>query len=167
MNTFKCLLLSLVVTVVAEQGWARQNREMGLDSRFFPMLGRLLTDQQRLSLFRNIDAQRSEIQPLRQKIRASRAALLNQIVSGKFNEKLTRQYAAQSAGAQARLTVIFITALSQMQPPLSRQQAAQLKNFQPGRFVGAREEAEAPAPVVHLKLPPPLPTDTNGLPIVN
>jgi hypothetical protein len=54
-----------------------------------------------------------------------------------------------------------------MQPPLSAQQLAQLKNFQSGHFVGFRDEAETPAPEVHLKLPPPLPTDTNGLPVVN
>ena len=140
---------------------------MGLEARLFPMLGRLLTDEQRLSLLRNMDTQRDQIQPLQETIRSSRAALLNQIISGKFDEKLARQYAGQSAGAEAQLTVIFVRALSQMQPPLSAEQLAQLKSFRSGHFVGFRDEAEAPAPEVHLKMPPPLPTDTNGLPIVN
>lgn len=140
---------------------------MGMEARLFPMLARLLTDQQRLSLMRSVDAERDQIQPLQQTIRLSRAALLNQIVTGKFDEKLARQYAGQSAGAEAQLTVIFVKALSQMQPPLSAQQLAQLKNFQSGHFVGFRDEAETPAPEVHLKLPAPLPTDTNGLPVVN
>ena len=140
---------------------------MGLEARFFPMLGRLLTDEQRLSLLRNMDSQRDQIQPLQEKIRSSRAALLNQIVSGNFDEKLARQYAYQSSGAEAQLTVIFVKALSQMQPPLSAKQVAQLKSFQSGHFFGFRDEAEAPAPEVHLNVPPALPRDTNDLPIVN
>ena len=140
---------------------------MGLEARLFPMLGRLLTDQQRLSLLRNMDVDRDQIGPLQETIRSSRAALLNQIITGNFDEKLARQYAAQSAGAEARLTVIFVSALSHMQPPLSAAQLARLKSFQSGHFIGFRDEAEDPAPEVHLKVPPPLPTDTNGLPIVN
>ena len=140
---------------------------MGLEARLFPMLGRLLTDEQRLSLLRNMDVQRDQIQPLQETIRSARAALLNQIVSGNFDEKLARQYAGQSAGAEAQLTVIFVRALSRMQPPLSAAQLAQLKNFQSGHFVGFRDEAETPAPEVHLKMPAPLPTDTNGLPIIH
>ena len=167
MKTLKCLFLSIIVIISAGKSSAQQNHPMGMEARFFPMLGRLLTDEQRLSLLRNMDSQRDQIQPLQEKIRSSRAALLNQIVSGKFDEKLARQYAYQSSGAEAQLTVIFVKALSQMQPPLSAQQIAQLKNFQSGRFFGFRDEAEAPAPEVHLKLPPSLPTDTNGLPVVN
>ncbi len=153
--------------IPAAKASAQQNHAMGLEARFFPMLGRLLTDEQRLSLLRNMDSQRDQIQPLQEKIRSSRAALLNQIVTGTFDEKLSRQYAYQSAGAEAQLTVILVKALSQMQPPLSAKQVAQLKNFQSGHFFGFRDEAEAPAPEVHLKLPPTLPTDTNGLPVVN
>jgi Spy/CpxP family protein refolding chaperone len=167
MNILKCLLIAIIVTVWAGAASAQSNHPMGLEARFFPILGRLLTDEQRLSLLRNMDSQRDQIQPLQEKIRSSRAALLNQIVNGKFDEKFARQYAGQAAGAEAQLTVIFARALSQMQPPLSARQIAQLKNFQSGRFFGFRDEAEAPAPEVHLKLPPPLPTDTNGLPIVN
>lgn len=140
---------------------------MGLEARFFPMLGRLLTDQQRLSLLRNMDSQRDQIRPLQERIRISRAALMNQVISGKFDEKRARQYAAQSAYAEAQLTVVFAKALSQMQPPLTARQIAQLKGFKGGRFFGFRDEAEAPAPEVHLKMPPALPQDTNGLPIVN
>lgn len=166
MKKLQCLLLSMVATLLAARGFAQPNRPMGLD-RFFPALGRLLTDEQRLSLLRNIEPQRDQIQPLQEKIRSSRAALLNQIAGGKFDENLARQYAAQSAGAEAQLTVIFARALARMQPPLSPGQLAQLKTFQSGRFFGVRDEAETPAPEVHLKLPPPLPRDTNDLPVVN
>ena len=167
MNKLKCLFVSVVVSVIAAKTFAQPNRPTGLESRFFPMLGRLLTDEQRVSLLRNMDSQRDQIQPLQEKIRSSRAALLNQIVSGNFDEKLAGKYAYQSAGAEAQLTVIFVKALSQMQPPLSAKQVAQLKGFQSGHFFGFRDEAETPAPEVHLKVPASLPTDTNGLPIVN
>jgi Spy/CpxP family protein refolding chaperone len=167
MKNLRCFLLCIVVITLAVKCSAQQNRPMGLETRFFPMLGRLLTDEQRLSLLRNMDSQRDQIQPLQEKIRSSRAALLNQIVSGKFDENLARQYAAQSAGAEAQLTVIFARALAHMQPPISAEQLAQLKASQSGRFFGFRDEAETPAPEVHLKLPPSLPSDTNGLPIVN
>jgi Spy/CpxP family protein refolding chaperone len=167
MNTLKCLLLSIMTAIFAAKTFAQPNHPAGLEARFFPMLGRLLTDDQRLSLLRNMDSQRDQIQPLQEKIRSSRAALLNQIISGKFDEKLARQYAYQSSGAEAQLTVILVQALSQMQPPLSVKQVAQLKGFQSGHFFGFRDEAEAPAPEVHLNLPPPLPRDTNDLPIVN
>lgn len=167
MKILQSLLVGVVVTIFAARVSAQSNRAMGMETRFFPALGRLLTDEQRMSLMRNMDLQRDQIQPLQEKIRSSRAALLNQIVSGKFDENLARQYAAQSAGAEAQLTVIFARALAQMQPRLSPEQLAQLKTFQSGRFVGFRDEAETPAPEVHLKLPPSLPTDTNGLPIVN
>lgn len=167
MKKLQCFLLCIAVAILAANGSAQQNRPMGLETRFFPMLGRLLTDDQRLSLLRNMDSQRDQIQPLQEKIRSSRAALLNQIVSGKFDENLVRQYAAQSAGAEAQLTVIFARALANMQPRLSAEQLAQLRTSQSGRFFGFRDEAETPAPEVHLKLPPSLPTDTNGLPIVN
>lgn len=166
MNTLRYFLL-LILVAISAKSFGQPSHAMGLEARFFPTLGPVLTDDQRLSLLRNMDSQRDQIQPLRERIRSSRAALLNQIISGKFDEKLARQYAAQSAGAEAQLTVIFIRALSQMQPPLSARQLAQLKTFQPGRFTGFRDEAEAPAPEVHLKLPPALPTDTNGLPMVN
>lgn len=167
MKMLQSLLVCVFVTILAASVSAQPNRPIGPEGRFFPMLGRLLTDEQRLSLLRNMDSQRDEIQPLQEKIRLARAAMLNQITSGKFDEKLGRQYAGQSAGAEAQLTVIFAKALAQMQPPLSSEQVAQLKTFQSGRFVGFRDEAETPAPEVHLKLPPSLPADTNGLPIVN
>src|SRR5579862_823236 len=130
MNKLKCFLVLVIVSIFAAKTFAQPNRPTGLESRFFPMLGRLLTDEQRVSLLRNMDSQRDQIQPLQEKIRSSRAALLNQIVSGKFDEKLAGKYAYQSAGAEAQLTVIFVKALSQMQPPLSEKQVAQLKGFQ-------------------------------------
>jgi Spy/CpxP family protein refolding chaperone len=137
------------------------------------MVSRVLTAQQRQSLQQLIEGERAQIRPLVDKLQTSRQAMLNQVVSGTFDENQVRQYATQSANAEADLTVIFARALSHMQPPLSAQQVAQIKNFSPGHLKEVHrgqeeaDDASPAAPEVHLKLPPPLPQDTNGLPVVN
>jgi Spy/CpxP family protein refolding chaperone len=171
MKKLLCLVLSVAITGLAVSTRAQQNAANGVGERLFPMISHVLTAQQRTSLQQSLEGQRAQIRPLVEKMQASRQAMLNQVVSGGFDETLVRQYAAQSANAEADLTLIFARALSHMQPPLSAQQIAQLKNFQPGRFKearngGAQDESEA-VPEVHLKLPPPLPRDTNDLPMVN
>jgi Spy/CpxP family protein refolding chaperone len=133
---------------------------LGAGDRFFPALSRVLTDEQRGSLRAALEPQRDIMQPLEEKLRASRRALLDAVAGGKFDEAAARQNAEASAQAEAELTVIFARALAQMQPPLSTQQIEQLKNFQPGQF----QSPSAPGP--HLELPPPLPRDSNDLPIV-
>jgi Spy/CpxP family protein refolding chaperone len=134
--------------------------------RFFPALNQVLTDEQRQSLRAALESQRDKMPPLEEKVRASRRALLDAATGAKFDENLVRQAAQTSAGAEAELTVIYIRALSQMQPPLSAQQLQQLNNFQPGQFQSPSGSAAEPAPEKHLALPPPLPRDTNDLPVV-
>lgn len=170
MNKLHCLLLSLAIVGLVASAPAQQNAG-GVGERLFPMIGRVLTTEQRQSLQQIMASERAQIRPLVDKVQASRQALLNQVVSGSFDENLARQYATQSANAEADLAVIFAKALSQMQPPLSAQQVAQLKNppaghFKQARNEGADDESEG-APEVHMKLPPPLPRDTNDLPVVN
>lgn len=160
------LLLSLIIFGFAAAASAQQNQGYGMGERVFPLINRVLTEDQRQSLQQIIVSERDQIRPLEEKIRDSRQALLNQVVSGNFNENLASQYAGETARAEADLLVIYAKALSQIQPKLSAQQIAQLKNFQPGRARGSRDESAA-APEVHLKLPPPLPRDTNDLPVVN
>jgi Spy/CpxP family protein refolding chaperone len=168
MKQFQCILLIIAVVGLGTAAMAQQDPQNSAGERFFPMIGRLLTAPQRQSLFQILASERGQIRPLEEKIHASRLAMLNQISAEEFNENLVRQDAAESARAEADLTVIFARALSQMRPPLSAQQIAQLKNVEPGHFREARRDAAPlPAPEVHLKLPPSLPTDTNGLPIVN
>lgn len=165
-----CLVLSLAVAGWASAAQAQPNAANGVGERLFPMVGRVLTVQQRQSLQQILVSRRAQLRALAEKIQASREAMLNQAVSGSFNESLARQYAAQSANAEADLAVIFTRALSQMQPPLSAQQIAQLKNSPPGRrqaHNGRPGDESESAPEVHLQLPPPLPRDTNDLPIVN
>jgi Spy/CpxP family protein refolding chaperone len=165
LQCLQCFLLTIIIAGVAFLAPAQQNGGNGITDRFFPALGRLLTDDQRQSLRDLMAAQRDQLQPLEKEIRTSRQALLTQITSGQFDENLVRQYAGQSAKAESELTVIFAKALSQMQPPLSAQQIRQLKNFQPGRFQDF-DQGGGEEPQPHLKLPPPLPRDTNDLPMV-
>jgi Spy/CpxP family protein refolding chaperone len=140
----------------------------GAGERFFPALNRVLTDDQRKSFRAAIAPQFGKIQPLEEKTRASRKTLLDEIASGNFDEAAVRQNAEESAKADEELTVIFAKSLSQMQPPLSAQQIEQLKNFQPGQ--GQQQLQSAPqtesAPRPKMDLPPPLPRDSNDLPVV-
>ena len=168
MKQLQCVLLLMALVSIGTAVSAQQEAGNGTGERFFPMLSRVLTVNQRQSLLQILGPERGQIRPLEEKLHASRVAMLNQIAGGSFDENLARQEAVESAAAEADLSVIFARALSKMQPPLSVQQVAQLKTFDPGHFRQARGETDPqPAPEVHLKLPPSLPTDTNGLPIVN
>jgi Spy/CpxP family protein refolding chaperone len=166
MKRLRCFLLGLVLVGVSILASAQQNGGNGITDRFFPALGRLLTDDQRQSLRGLMQSQRNQLQPLERELRTSRQALLTEVTSGQFNEGLVRQYAEQSAKAESELTIIFAKALSQMQPPLTAPQIKQLRNFQPGRYQDFSDQAGGEEPPPHLKLPPPLPRDTNDLPVV-
>jgi Spy/CpxP family protein refolding chaperone len=167
MKELQCLLFvyitGLTITVSAQQGPFNAANATG--DRFFPALGRVLTDDQRQSLRQIVQAQREQMRPLEQQLRAARQNMLGQITGGQFDESLVRQYAEQSAKAEAELTVMFAKDLSQMQPPLSAAQVKQLKDFQSGRFQDL-PDAPGAEPQPHMKLPPPLPRDTNDLPMV-
>lgn len=165
MNTSRCFLLSIFLAGITAAASAQQNGGAGMGERFFPAIGRVLTDDQRQSLRQIIIAERAQLQPLEKELRSSRQAILGQIGSGTFDENAARQEAAQYARAEAGLTVLFAKALSQMEPPLSTNQIQQLQNFQGARFQEAPDDPAA-TPPSHLKLPPPLPRDTNDLPMV-
>lgn len=159
-------LLFILLAGLTTMASAQQGPFNGANGdRFFPALGRVLTDDQRLSLRQIVLAQREQMQPLEQQLRTARQNMLSQITGGQFDENLVRQYADQSAKAEAELTVMFAKDLAEMQPPLSAAQVKQLKNFQPGRFQDV-PDAPGAEPQSHMKLPPPLPRDTNDLPMV-
>ena len=164
MKNISCLLLSLFVSGLATVVLAQPSPAGGMGERFFPALGRILTDDQRRSLGQIVGAERAQLQPLERELRTSRQALLNEIAGGSFDENAVRKYADQSARAESELTVMFARALWQMQPPLTPAQIQQLKNFQPGRFQESADASTPPQP--HLKIPPALPRDTNDLPVV-
>lgn len=154
------------VPSAAAQTPGQRQPAFGIGDRFFPALGRVLTDAQRKSFHAALASQFQKIPPLEEKMRSSRLALLDEIAGGKFDEAAARQSAQDSAQAEAELTVIIAKALSQMQPPLSAQQIEQLKNFQPGQFQPPAASQTVIAPPPKMNLPPPLPRDSNDLPIV-
>lgn len=165
MKKLFCFLLLMAFAGLANVASAQRDPANDVADRLFPAIGRVLTDDQRQSLGQIMLSERAQLLPLEQQMRASRQALISQIVGGDFNEDLIRQYANQSAQAQTELTVIFAKALSQMQPALSAQQISQLKNVQPGRLQDYSAQG-GPTPQSHMKLPPALPRDTNDLPVV-
>ena len=150
------------------QAPGQRQQGFGGGDRFFPALNRVLTDGQRKSFRAALEPERAKTQPLEEKLIVLRRALLDEITGGKFDEAAARQNAEESAKAEAELTVIFAKALSQIQPPLSAQQIEQMKNFQPGQ--GQFQPQSAPqaeiAPRPKMDLPPPLPRDSNDLPVV-
>jgi|GEM_PF-2854062 len=144
----------------------QRQQGFGGGDRFFPALNRVLTDDQR-KLFRTaIESQAAKIQPLEEKMRESRKVMLDEIAGGNFDEAAARQNAEESAKAEAELTVIFAKALSQLKPPLSAQQIEQMKNFQPGQQQSQSTPQAEIAPRPKMDLPPPLPRDSNDLPVV-
>jgi Spy/CpxP family protein refolding chaperone len=165
------ILMSVCIAVFCAaiapaQNQPQRPQAFAAGERFFPALNRVLTEEQRQSLRAALESQRDKMPPLEEKLRASRRALLDDAVSGNFNESLVRQNAKASAAAEAELTVIYVRALSRIQPPLSAQQVQQLKDFQPGQVQPQSGPATASTPEKHLELPPPLPRDTNDLPVV-
>src|SRR5215472_756517 len=104
MKNLLSLLLSLIIIGLAVSASA-QNQGYGMGERAFPLINRILTDDQRQSLQQMIVSQREQIRPLEEKMRSSREALLNQITSGNFDEKLANQYADETARAEADLLV--------------------------------------------------------------
>jgi Spy/CpxP family protein refolding chaperone len=165
------ILVSISVAVFCAaiapaQNQPQRPQAFAAGGRFFPALNRVLTEEQRQSLRAALELQRDKMPPLEEKLRASHHALLDAAVGGKFDENLVRQSSEASAGAEAELAVIYARALSQMQPPLTAQQVRQLKNFQPGQIQPQSGPAAESAPEKHLELPPPLPRDTNDLPVV-
>jgi Spy/CpxP family protein refolding chaperone len=167
MKIFLCVSLAIFCAAVATaQNQPQRPQPLAAGGRFFPALNRVLTDEQRQSLRVALEPQRDKMPALEEKARASRRALLDAALGGKFDENLVRQSAEASAGAEAELTVIYARALSQMRPPLLEQQLQELKNFQPGQFQAQSGPPTVSAPDKHLELPPPLPRDTNDLPVL-
>jgi Spy/CpxP family protein refolding chaperone len=133
--------------------------------RLVPGVNRVLTDAQRRALRAALETQRVKILPLAKQLLKSRRAVLDAAVAQEFDEAVVRRDAADAAEAEAKLTVIYARALAEMKPPLSAQQREQLKNFARGPAPARAAEPPA-APGKHLPLPPPLPRDTNDLPVM-
>ena len=88
----------------------------------------LLTDEQRASLRRAMEAQREKMRGLEEKLRDARKELFEAGLKEKFDEEAVRQKAMVAAKLDAELAVLRAKAFSQMRPPLSAEQLEKLKN---------------------------------------
>ena len=96
--------------------------------QFFPVMERVLTEEQKESLRSKMESQRETMRPLEAKLRDARRELLEASL-GKFDEDAIRAKALEVGKLDAELTVLRAKAFSQMKPSLSAEQIEQLKNL--------------------------------------
>lgn len=107
----------------------------------------VLTEEQRASFRRAMEAQRESMRGLEPKLRAARRELSDAGLNGTFDETAVREKALAVATLEAEMTVLRTKALSQIQPPLSPEQIVKLKADEaPGRRGPAERANPAPAP---------------------
>ena len=97
---------------------------------FLPGLGpvaNVLTEEQRASFRKAMEAQRETVRDLENKLRDARGKLFAQGLGEKFDEAAVRQQALAVATLEAEMSVARARALSQIQPPLSAEQIGKIK----------------------------------------
>lgn len=99
----------------------------GAGGALFPLMERILTDEQRESLRAALEGQREQLRELEGKIREARRDLMKASLTGKFDEDAVRAQALAAAKLEAELTVLRAKAFAQMKPALSPEQLEQLK----------------------------------------
>jgi hypothetical protein len=97
---------------------------------FGPLAG-ILNEEQRASFVQGMQQQGEKLRTLERQIRDARKDLLIIGVDSKFDENAARKQALVVANLEAEIAVLRIKALSQVQPPLSPDQIAQIKNAAP------------------------------------
>ena len=134
----------------------------------FNFLFNVLTEEQRDSFRQVSEGQREKIQGLEEKLREARRAVIEASVAEKIDEDAIRKKFMDTAKLDAELAVLRAKALSQIKPPLSKEQIEKIKNPQPfegtpgrGRDFrpGERTRPNSPAPGrdEHDLPPPPKP----------
>lgn len=104
------------------------------------MLG-VLTEEQRKSFRQVMRSQREKVRDLARQLRAAREQLLGSGLIGKFDEAEVRQKALAVAKLEADLAVLRLKAISEIQPPLSSEQARKIQAALPA---GPRPRAGLP-----------------------
>jgi len=95
------------------------------------MVERVLNQDQRESMRESMQANREEIRALQEKIREARQALIQAALGEEFTESAVRARATEVARLEAEIAVIRLKALSEVEPPLSRDQLEQILNPAP------------------------------------
>lgn len=93
----------------------------------------VLTDEQRRSFREVMRSQREKVRDLATQLRTAREQLLEAGVTGKFDEADVRQKAMAVAKLEADLAVLRFKAISEIQPPLSPEQARKILAALPAR----------------------------------
>ena len=141
-NTCKRTTAALLVSFIAfasvghaqtEKQNRTDGRPLGIDgppARFgagYERLFAVLTEEQRSSLRSAMADERETIRGLEEKLRQARRELFDAGLNPKFDEDLVRNKAMAMAKIEAEMTVVRTRAFSKLQPPLSAEQIAKLK----------------------------------------
>jgi Spy/CpxP family protein refolding chaperone len=114
---------------------------------------RVLSAEQRESLRAAMESQRDQLRGLQEKLRAARQALLRASLAEKFDEDAVRAKAMDVGRLDAELTVLRAKAMSEVQPPLSEEQAERIFN-PPPREKGGPPGGPVPGPRRNNRPPP-------------
>src|SRR4051812_40670175 len=87
----------------------------------------VLTEEQRMSLARAMQAEREKARELESKLRDARRDLVLAGVNTNFDETAIRKQALEVARMEAEMAVLRAKALSQIQPPLSTEQIERIE----------------------------------------
>ena len=129
--------------------------------QLFPMMERVLTEEQKESLRAAMETQREKTRALDEKIRDARRELFKAGLTDSFDEESIRAKAIEVGKLDAELTVLRAKAFSKMKPSLSAEQIEQLKN--PPPFAGEGGEGR-PANARRPSRSAPGERDENDLP---
>ena len=161
-SLFPCFATGLLICAAGFPSYAQQSNAPGqnrpVDRRppaggparpmdgAAPVLG-VLTEEQRASFERAMQAHREQSRELNARLREARRELMLAGVDGKFDEAAVRKQALAVANLEAELAVQRARAFSQIQPPLTHEQIQRIRSATPaerGAGPGARP-AERPA----------------------
>lgn len=142
-----------------------QDRLAGTVRRGDPFVERfvnVLTDEQKESFRKASEGQRDKSRELEEKLRDARKAILEATLAEKLDEDALRKKFMDAAKIDADLTVLRAKALSQVKPPLSKEQIEKLKapqTMEGGNFRGRFGNEERAKPIEPGRdkndLPPP------------
>jgi Spy/CpxP family protein refolding chaperone len=105
---------------------------------------RLLTEDQRESLRDAMQAQREKMRGLQEQIREARRAMVQAALGDDFNESVVRAKALEVAKLEAEISVLRFKAISEVQPPLSKEQLERFLNPELPQGVAPGVDEERP-----------------------
>lgn len=111
------------------------------------LMERILTEDQRESMRKTLEANREKTRATLEKIRDARKALNEAAFGAEFKESIVRSKALEVAKLESELTVMRLKALAEVQPALSEEQLDKIMNppqMQPQQ--GGNPDGDSPRP---------------------